>query len=105
MQLIDFEKARKEVLAVLAGKVNTVIAIKVVEALKKATIEAEPVVHAKWVDRYGGKYVNYLYECSECKEKALYKVSVSTLFNEFIVQELSDYCPICGAKMDGDSHE
>lgn len=47
MQLLDFEKSRKEVLAVLAGKVNTVIAIKVVEALKKATIEAEPVVRCK----------------------------------------------------------
>lgn len=56
--------------------------------------------HGRWVDRYGGKYANQLYECSECKEKALYKVSVSTLFNEFIVQELSDYCPNCGAKMD-----
>lgn len=55
----------------------------------------------RWVDRYGGKYANPLYECSECKEKALYKVEVDGLGTEHIVQALSDACPNCGARMEG----
>lgn len=57
------------------------------------TIESEPVKHGRWVDLYGGKYDNHLYECSECKGKALYYYAAGQL--------LSDYCPHCGAKMDG----
>lgn len=91
MQLLDFEKARKEVLAVLAGKVNTVIAIKVVEALKKATIEAEPVRHGRWrVDEFG-------HFCSVCGE-------YSQTEDEYGFAQMH-YCHNCGAKMDGDKHD
>ena len=65
------------------------------------TIEAEPVKHGRWVDRYGGKYANPLYECSECKKKPLYRHKVDDLGNEYFIPELSDFCPHCGAKMDG----
>ena len=58
---------------------------------------------AKWVDRYGGKYVNPLYICSKCKEKALYKFEVDELGKEYEVQVLSNICPHCGADMRGDS--
>ena len=52
------------------------------DRLKKApTIEAKPVVHGRW-KRYGKN----LGECSECGE---------------IVSVRSNYCPNCGAKMDG----
>lgn len=68
--------------------------------LQAPTIEAEPVRNGRWVDRYGGKYVNPLYECSECKKKALYKIEIDGLGKEQIVQALSDVCPNCGAKMD-----
>ena len=64
------------------------------------TIETEPTKSGQWVDRYGGKYVNPLYECSECKETALYKAKVNELGNEYFAQELSAVCPHCGAKMD-----
>ena len=99
MQLLDFEKSRKEVLAVLAGKVNTVIAIKVVEALKKATIEAEPVRHGRWI--VTKEYNDVIdmdvvkYACSACGE---YRLSATTL------SQATNYCPNCGAKMDGDNH-
>ena len=48
------------------------------------TIEAEPVVHGKWIDarEFCGDYM-----CSNCD--ALYGT------NKF------NYCPNCGAKMDG----
>lgn len=85
MQLLDFEKARKEVLAVLAGKVNTVIAIKVVEALKKATIEAELVRHGYWRDCF-----NCVDTCSNCR----YTVPKDEYGHKY------PFCPHCGAKMD-----
>lgn len=59
------------------------------------------VKHGRWVDRYGGKHANPLYECSECKEKALYKIEVNELGKEQLVQTLSATCPNCSAKMDG----
>lgn len=65
-------------------------------------IEAEPVRHGEWIDRYGGKYANHLWECSECKEKALWRFEVDALGKEIVVQDLSDFCPGCGAKMDGE---
>ena len=60
------------------------------------------VVHGRWVDRYGGKYANPVYECSECKGKALYKIEIDVLGKEWVVQALSATCPNCGARMDGD---
>lgn len=68
--------------------------------LRLPAVEAEPVRHGRWIDRYGGKYANHLYECSECKETALYKVEVDVLGKENIVQALSAACPHCRAKMD-----
>ena len=64
-------------------------------------IEAEPVKHGRWADRYNGEYANPLYECSECKGKALYKAEVDELGKERFVQALSATCPHCRAKMDG----
>lgn len=61
---------------------------------------AAPERHGRWIDRYGGKYANRLYVCSECKGKALYKVILDVLDKECIVQVLSATCPHCGAKMD-----
>ena len=68
---------------------------------KCPTIEAEPVKHGRWVDRYNGEYVNPVYECSECKEAALYKHKVDALGNLYFAQALSAACPHCRAKMDG----
>ncbi len=65
------------------------------------TIEAEPVKHGRWVDRYNGEYVNPVYECSECKEAALYKHKVDALGNLYFAQALSAACPHCRAKMCG----
>lgn len=63
--------------------------------------DVEHVRHGRWVDRYGGKYSNPLYECSECKEIALYKQKKDCLGNDCFEQELSAACPRCRAKMDG----
>lgn len=62
----------------------------------------DAVKHGRWVDRFGNKYANHHYECSECKESALYKVEVNELGHERFVQALSDNCPHCGANMKGE---
>ena len=70
------------------------------EALPSADVVE--VKHGRWVDRYYNKYANHLYQCSECEEKALYRFEVDALGREIAVQDLSDYCPNCGARMDGE---
>ncbi len=50
---------------------------------------ATPVVHGRWIwdnsPEFGNPYGSY--KCSECKERQSFK---------------ENYCPNCGAKMDGD---
>ena len=60
------------------------------EALAKAIIESlptiDPVKHGRWVNEANCRVVF----CSECGEEMLWA---------------SDYCPNCGAKMDGGEDE
>ena len=70
--------------------------IKAITAADVATVR-----HGRWVDRHGGKYANQLYECSECKRRAPYKFENDYLNIGLWAQDLTDYCPNCGAKMDG----
>lgn len=73
-------------------------------ALKEVADDLErmpSVVHGRWVDRYARKYVNPVYDCSECKKSALFRRDMDLLGNWKMVQYLSDYCPYCGARMDG----
>ena len=64
------------------------------------TDDVAEVRHGKWIDRYSEKYDNHLYECSECRKKALYDARGDELGNVKITQVLSPVCPWCGAKMD-----
>ena len=68
------------------------------------TVDAVEVVHASWIDEFGGKYANPKYICSNCTLKALYKKKLDVLGKWQTVQALTDYCPNCGAKMDGDGN-
>ena len=56
------------------------------------TIEAKPVVHGKWLIHKG--HFHDFAECSLCGED--YGKDTAMAFN---------YCPYCGAKMDGDGSE
>ncbi len=49
------------------------------------TIEAEPVRHGKWIDL---EPTIGLFSCTECEHK--------------ILRAKCNYCPRCGARMDGD---
>ena len=65
---------------------------KVWEVIDNApTIEAEPVKHGRWLSDTGSWLLG---RCSQCRE--IY--SWDSLAG-------SNYCPNCGAKMQGDSHD
>lgn len=61
------------------------------------TIEAEPVRHGRWVKQWcDNNMIGHEYaECCICGCSML---DTNQFWN-------SKYCPHCGAKMDGDSHE
>lgn len=60
------------------------------ESIRLSDIEVKPVEHARW-EKVSEWMPIYL--CSECKERNLFKNGDNVL---------SNYCPSCGAKMDGD---
>ena len=54
--------------------------------------EAKPVVHAHWIEQEDGNLDTY-YTCSSCKEDF-------DLIAGTPCENLYNYCPSCGAKMD-----
>ena len=53
--------------------------------------------HGEWVDIHDGQYPYPIYQCSVCHDTAMWGAGDE--------QELTDYCPNCGAKMDGKCEE
>lgn len=53
------------------------------------TVDAEPVKHGKWIETKNG------FHCSNCKGKPGQHPTKRGAF-------LSNFCPNCGAKMDGE---
>ena len=65
---------------------------------KAPTIDAVPVVHARWILRGCDDNDAGIYYCSACKDERYFGDEVITS------EEASKYCPFCpncGAKMDG----
>ena len=62
-------------------------------------VDAAEVVHAEWLDiRFNSMWRSMLATCSHCKVRG--EVRVKSNECGFAVPD-SDYCPHCGAKMDG----
>lgn len=91
-----------------------------VDAVENApTIEAEPVRHGWWDSKYDEYDCFYHHFCTECKHLAVFAYDEQDDYDEGmdgewyllgknivgIKENLTNYCPNCGAKMDGDSHE
>lgn len=73
---------------------------------KQPTADVAPVVHGVWIPVHESEISGWNpevagidpiggYICSACKNEAIYDCN-----DKFV---LSDYCPNCGARMDGDS--
>lgn len=62
-----------------------------VEMIKKVPVlDAAPVVHARWIDHKDE------HQCSACKE--------FTVVDAYVWMQLRyDFCPYCGARMDGEA--
>ena len=77
---------------------DSVVGIRRMDLSYLPTIEAEPVRHGRWVEIKGMAPPEYhgKHRCSICCARALERK-----FHE----ELSEHCPNCGAKMDGDKHD
>lgn len=65
--------------------------------LEQPTADVEPIKHGHWEvvsDGYGGKA--YICECSECTDTVWVYKDADRKWN---------YCPNCGAKMDGEEQD
>ena len=80
------------------------------------TIDAVPVVRGEWIvdDESGTEWISH--QCSVCKESSLSEMIYEDDYDEGldgewfylgkreigIIEHLTNYCPNCGAKMDGE---
>ena len=58
------------------------------------TADVVEVKRGRWIDIYNGKYANQAYRCSVCGKSAHDEDGKRWI--------LSDFCPNCGARMEGD---
>ena len=63
------------------------------EIIKAPTVDAVEVVHGEWEKQQG------IYSCSICGKACPYDVQA-----DIIQYWTCNYCPNCGAKMDGDGN-
>lgn len=77
-----------EALAIAVGALH--------EREERSKVDAVPVVHGRWIDE--GAYVTTaygsldVYQCSNCNR-------------EITIDDYDNYCPNCGARMDGGEKE
>lgn len=62
------------------------------------TIDAVPVVHGRWIEM---ERVHY-FKCSRCRNPIPYKFGWRLYDGVVANKRYYNYCPNCGAKMDGD---
>ena len=60
------------------------------------TVDVVESRHGKWYKHDKKKHGDTCYHCSVCENYAL---------SDCMIWELTDYCPHCGAKMDGERKE
>lgn len=87
MRLIDADAliAKAYIMQEPNGFIHSVVTERQIVAAP--TIEAEPVRHGRWVDAHKGLSACKCTICGSVRETE------------------TNYCPNCGAKMDGDSHD
>ena len=96
-RLIDADALERSFRDVMLPDVPTYL--NVITGIIKAmpTLDAEPVRHGQWVVMR-----DKTLECSECKCIAPYEANKN---GDVVFADEYDYCPWCGAKMDGEMEE
>lgn len=86
---IDADKFEKEIQQEASESIANAV-IRIID--RQPTAEVEEVKHGYWEEiKTGEKLYDYCFKCSNCNN--------ITPPNSFVVAP--DYCPNCGAKMDG----
>ena len=94
MRLIDADHFERVLMAMPDDELCEDCCYNVVNKLDEApTIEAEPVVHGRWIKQKDGTL-----DCSACRSTAPYK---EDWYGEVIEAPVYPRCPYCGAIMDG----
>lgn len=105
MRLIDADAFLKDILTAGIGKTIVEYSESDIGYMirKRPTIAAVLPMHGKWIDAYG----NYqTAECSKCGRQLEADIdgeSNKMLFDGF--KQFFNYCPNCGARMDGVENE
>ena len=71
-----------------------------VEIIEDMCIKKEPAKRGRWIIDYAEGTKIYHAHCSECNKEPDRNIG-----GDYYIDKLSDYCPNCGAKMDGDSND
>lgn len=86
---------------IITAAIDAVMKHNVANAIRKApAVDAEPVRHGRWVHREMAG-LDDVYYCSVCGERA---IGYDGMFGDYFSID-SDYCPHCGATMDGGNDE
>ncbi|MBP3798013.1 MAG: hypothetical protein J6I46_09615 [Ruminococcus sp.] len=60
--------------------------------------DVQPVKHGRWIIDYAEGTKIYHAHCSECGKEPNNHIG-----GDYYIDKLSDFCPNCGARMDGDN--
>ena len=95
-RLIEFEKARNNVLNILTGKVSALTEASVCVAMVSAAVDAVEVVHASWIYTEDGET-----RCSNCE------IRIPEMYSnaDTVIKSECRFCHHCGAKMDGGNED
>lgn len=97
-ELIEFCNTERAMLHAHNNSVACAALRRVVEFAKEYAVEAEPVKHGRWIIDYAEGSKIYHAHCSECGKEPTRHIG-----GDYYIDRLSDFCPNCGVRMDGDS--
>lgn len=93
MRLIDADELLKHKGDCYDKDGNLMYAVGTGDIMAAPTVDAEPVRHGRWVAMR-----DKTLECSKCKSIAPFDADRN---GDVVFADEYDYCPWCGAKMDG----